>query len=82
MEKPLDLRIHKLKLARSRALAHNPVDLPTVAEINAEIQRVELGRPSKRLDPVTQGYVDTILGQARGKDRNGLSLFRPDQSRD
>lgn len=75
MERPLDLRLHKLQLARSRALAQNPVDLPTVAELNAEIQRVNLGKPSRRLDPITQAFVDTVVGQQRGRDRNGNPLF-------
>lgn len=82
MEQPLDLRIHKLKVAKSRALAENPVDLPTVAEINAELQRIELGRPSNKLDPVTQGFIDIVHNQHREQDRHGISLFRPHQARD
>lgn len=75
MERPVDLRLHKLKLARSRATAMNPVDLPTVVEIDMEIQRIENGRKPQRLDPVTQAFIRTIRSQYRGKDLNGRSLF-------
>lgn len=75
MERPTDLRLHKLKLAKSRAIAQNPVDLPTVAELSMEIQRIQNGRPPQRLDPVTQAYVDTIIQMHRGRDRQGNPLF-------
>lgn len=76
MEKLANIQLHRLKLARSRALNQNPVSLPTVAELNMEIQRIEdLGRKPQALDPVTKAYVETILGQNRGRDRAGNPLF-------
>ena len=77
MERPVDLRLHRLKLAKSRALALNPVDLVTVTELNAEIQRIEeLGRKPQKLDPVTQAFVDTVIGLNRGRDRWGNPIFK------
>ena len=70
-------RISHLRLVKREALNQRPPDIVTAAEISVEIQRIELGRPSSRLDPVTQAYVDTILGQNRGRDRQGRPLFRP-----
>jgi hypothetical protein len=83
MERSIDeLKLHKIKLAKARALNENPVPLATISELNAEEQRIKLGRPSKKLDPVTQAFIDTIRAQHRGKDLHGVSLFRPHQSRD
>ena len=82
MERPTNIRLRQIRHAKDIALAKNPVDLPTIAELNAEEQRIKLGRPSHHLDPVTQAYVDTIRAQGRGKTVHGVSLFRPKQSRD
>ncbi len=75
MERPKDLRLHRLKLARSKAVNQNPIDFATVAEISMEIQRINNGRQPQQLDPVTQAYVDTIVLQGRGRDRSGNPIF-------
>lgn len=66
MSRVEDLRLHRLKLAKSKATAQNPVDFATVAELSMEIQRIQNGRRPQKLDPVTQAYVDTVIGLHRG----------------
>lgn len=79
MKRIESIELHRLKLAKSRALAKNPVDLPTIAELNMEIQRIEkFGRKPQRLDPVTQAFVDTVVSMHRGRDRFGRPLFHKD----
>lgn len=82
MERPIDIRLRRIRHAKDIALAKNPVDLPTIMELNMEEQRIIMGTPSKRLDPVTQAFVDTVVAQHRGQDIHGVSLFRPKQSKD